>query len=213
MKQFEIFYELKQPYKTHYNDFGDNVDFYKSLNIGLNNGHTGQDSIAIDQTRPAFTLAIFPIYAGIDGWVYRTEPDNKGGWGVEVISNEKFLDINGQPFFWKVRYWHILKDGILVKAGQKVRVGDILCWGDNTGLSQKSHCHRDTKPGDVKGDIFIKAFPDNGWFGAVNDEVYMSKKKDGAYYTAYELRSNLTKISEAIELLGRKIAEFIKNRK
>lgn len=206
-KKLEIFHELRRPFKNDYNNFGDNVEFYRSLNIGLNQGHNGQDSLAINPVNPAYTLATFPVYSGIDGWIYKIWVDSKGGWGIEIITNEKFLDVNGQPYFWKVRYWHFVKDSFAVRVGQKVKIGDYLGIGDCTGLCGKSHCHRDTKPGDVQNDIFIKAFPDNAWFGAVDDRPYLQTM------TAYEVRTNLNKIAEMIESLGRQIAEFIKRLK
>mgnify|MGYP001581515636 CR=1 FL=1 len=207
MKIFEIYHELRKPSKHDYNNFGDNVELYRSLNIGLNNGHNGQDSLAISPEKSVYTLALFPIYSGIDGWVYKISVDSKGGWGIELITNEKRLDINGQPYFWKVRYWHMVKDSFSVKVGQKVGIGDYLGLGDNTGLSRSSHVHRDSKPGDVQNDIFIKTFPGNGYYGAVDDKPYLQTM------SAFEVRTAIQSIAEAIERLGRQIAEFIKNRK
>ena len=206
-KTFEIYHELKKPFRNNYNNFGDKVEYYRSLNIGLNQGHTGQDSVALAKDG-VFHLSIFPIYSGIDGWVYKISVDSKGGWGIELITSEKRLDINDRPYFWKVRYWHMVKDSFAVKVGQKVGIGDYLGLGDNTGVSQSSHVHRDSKPGDVQSDIFIKAFPNNGHFGAVDDRPYLQTM------TAYEVRTVLFQtIPELLQKIAEQVANLIKRRR
>ena len=138
--------------------FGENVEWYKSFNIGLNNGHNGWDfSAAIGE----------PIYwdCDIKGMVLNTEMDSRGGLGVNVISED------GTQIF-KHRFWHLQRFACI--AGQVLESGDLIGYADNTGLSTRSHLHRDIKPMYSVNGKYEVMFPQNGWLGCVDLEPYFT---------------------------------------
>ena len=83
-----------------------------------------------------------PIVAPLDGTVYSCKDKDKSGksWGNYVkIYHGKFL-YKGK----KVKVYTLvahLEDGIKVKKGQKVKMGDKLGKMGNTGNSKGNHCH------------------------------------------------------------------------
>lgn len=75
-----------------------------------------------------------PIYAVADGKVYATKDKDKSGksWGnyVKIKHSSKVYTLYGH-----------LKDGLKVKKGQKVKMGDLLGYMGNTGNSKGNHLH------------------------------------------------------------------------
>ena len=75
-----------------------------------------------------------PIYASADGVVYSIKDNDKTGksWGnyVKIKHDDKTYTL----------YAH-LKDGIKVKVGDKVKMGDLLGYMGNTGKSNGNHLH------------------------------------------------------------------------
>jgi murein DD-endopeptidase MepM/ murein hydrolase activator NlpD len=53
---------------------------------------------------------------------------------VFIRNHEKRQYGTGSSFYKSI-YWHLMKDGIRVKAGQHVQVGDIIGLADNCGPS------------------------------------------------------------------------------
>jgi len=129
------------------------IDFYK--NLGLAN-HGGCDW-------GATTGQIIWYDCELDGYVLNTEIDSAGGLGVNIITE------NEEGVF-KHRYWHL--KGFLVKAGDKVSMGDAIGYADNTGLSTGTHLHRDMKEmiKSPSGVLSIKN-RDNGTFGTIRYET------------------------------------------
>lgn len=80
----------------------------------------------LDFTAPQGT----PIYATGNGRVTNASFD-QGGYGNHVIIN------NG--YGYKTLFGHMSK--IKVKAGQKVKRGEVIGWVGNTGKSTGPHCH------------------------------------------------------------------------
>lgn len=74
------------------------------------------------------------IYASHDGTVVKTSDSITGGIGVVLESlDEEFETV----------YWHLQK--YLVSVGQKVKVGDLIAYSDNTGYSKGPHLHFEQK--------------------------------------------------------------------
>ena len=123
-------------------------------------GHTGID---LGATRGQ------PIYASQDGFVYEIATEPERGMGVDVITNERF-DMGGTHYA-KYRNWHMLSLNVL--KGQKVRVGDLLGYADNTGFSSGDHDHFELKPveKDSNGNWY-NVFQDNGYFGSIDPEPF-----------------------------------------
>ena len=99
-----------------------------------------------------------PIYhsANFEGKA-KTEIDMKGGIGVDIISSEKFED----GYYRKLRYWHFKK--LAVYDGQIIKMGDLIGWGDNTGMSTGNHLHLGFKRCDENGEPVDR---NNGYYGA-----------------------------------------------
>lgn len=111
------------------------------------------------------------IYAAHDGTIAKIEIDGNGGWGVRLLSDiiEPYKD--GFCRF-ETLYWHIMPNPP-VKKGQKVRVGDLIAFGGNTGAaSTASHLHWGLKPRDATtGKIALEAA--NGYYGAIDPSPYI----------------------------------------
>jgi len=218
MKKREIYFPLKEPYRADYNNYGANPQFYSAHPEYQIDAHNGVDAIAINPKSPAFGLAEFPVYAVYDQKIIKVERDPNGGWIVEAVSNEKFLDKLGVAYYWKDTYYHLAENKLSVKAGQSVMTGDLIAMGNASGWSPNNriiaHLHYHTKPGDLNDkQEFIKAFPNNKKRGAVDPEDYWIKKPNGKYVSAYEIRSNLTAIAEALKKIAELVANLIKSRR
>lgn len=144
--------------------FGANVDFYKSLNIGLDKGHNGLDFLAPHGV---------PVYAAHDGVVDYAGRDNNEGYGVVLLTEEPF-DYNGQAVYYKTIYWHFTGN-IPVRAGQSVKAGDLIGYADNTGLSTGSHLHFGLKPlrRGQRDNEWYNIEQNNGYFGAIDPLPYL----------------------------------------
>lgn len=145
--------KLYRPFQvTHCNQ--DNVTkFYPA--IGLK-GHNGVDWACWNGE---------PIYFSVDAkttWTAKTEVDQDGGIGVDVISDEK---IDG--FRRKFRFWH-LKEA-KVYDGQNVVFGQLIGLGDSTGASSGHHLHWSMKYVDNNGETLGKG---NGYYGAIDFAEY-----------------------------------------
>ena len=134
-----------------------------------------------------------PIYASHDGEVTYTGIDSNEGYGIVIRTNESF-DYNGGQSYFKSISWHLRRDnGIAVKVGQKVVIGDIIGYGDNTGLSTGPHLHFGLKP-IAKGEndwTWMNIEQTNGYFGAIDP---------GPYFTG-QLASSVKKRIALLKLL------------
>lgn len=137
-------------------------EYYRNV-LGLK-GHNGIDVPCDTGT---------PVYASHDGTVTFAGEDGSAGMGVVIRTHEKFDYEKGQAYF-KTIYWHLKKDGIKVKAGQKVKAGDLIALANNTGFSTGSHLHFGLKPV-YKGEKdweWWNAEQDNGYKGAIDPDPY-----------------------------------------
>jgi len=161
-KRLELWYPCK-PFRVN-QLFGENsIDFYKS--IGLK-GHNGIDLFAPDG---------FPVRAAHDGSVTFTGEDGSGGLGVVIRTNESFEYKDGETYY-KTIYWHLQKGSIRVKAGDKVKAGDLIALADNTGKSTGSHLHFGLKPiyqGEEEWN-WMNMEQKNGYAGAIDPLPYFN---------------------------------------
>jgi murein DD-endopeptidase MepM/ murein hydrolase activator NlpD len=140
---------------------------YKSIYSQMN-GHSGTDLYAVTNQ---------PIYSSQDGIVAELVDEPMRGLGLGIITTNKFYckETKKNEHF-KIRYWHNARHN--VRLGQKVFIGDLIAWADNTGYSAGSHLHWEAKPTTVKWnkDGSIKSYKntlqDNGYFGAVDPLQY-----------------------------------------
>lgn len=124
--------------------------------LGLK-GHNGQD------------WALYrgaPIYHSGDfvGWM-KTEIDQNGGIGVRVISNAPLVEGKHAQLV----YWHLQK----IEGYDKKEVwpGDLIGYGDSTGLSSGDHLHFGLKTCTKEGVTLNK---DNGYFGCLDIRRYFT---------------------------------------
>jgi len=160
--KLELFYPVK-PYKL-IQSFGLNPDYYKFLGII---GHNGEDLVA---SRNQI------VRAAHDGLITFTGQDGSGGWGVVIRTEDERDDFQGIKSYWKTIYWHLLPN-IPIKAGQKVKVGDVIGYADSTGFSTNDHLHFGLKP-IAQGEAdwqWENIYQNNGFKGAVNPYNYWNK--------------------------------------
>lgn len=158
--------------------FGNDPQSYAWLGI---KGHNGID---IKTSRGQI------VRAAHDGTVTFAGEDSSGGWGVVIRTDEPREYQDGECYF-KTIYWHLVPV-IPVKAGQKVKVGDVIGYADNTGFTTGDHLHLGLKPV-AKGEQdwqWNNIEQDNGFKGAIDPFPYISR------YTAQDFRGFLVLFDE-----------------
>ena len=91
------------------------------------------------------------VCAARDGVVTATRSDSeKGGLKPENISDGNYITIqhNDGSVGW---YWHLQKDGALVKVGDSVKTGQWIGLSGNTGYSAFPHLHFEVQGRDAEG--------------------------------------------------------------
>ncbi len=192
--KLQLYFPLKTFTQTQ--GFGENLaDFYVKMGML---GHNGIDMVGWEGQ---------VVRAAHNGTVTFAGEDGAAGLGVVVRSDEEFEDSEGKPSYWKSIYWHLKKDTIVVKYGQKVVVGDILAQCDNTGMSTGSHLHFGIKPC-AKGEndwSWYNLEQNNGYLGAVDPKPYWT----GFY--AEDYRVLIPALSSLVELY-KKLVEALKKK-
>lgn len=179
--KFELFYPLKNYWRNQV--FGESTQCLTSenkvvpkiegtcpvgtkdlyLSMGLK-GHNGEDLYAIDDQK---------IYCSQDGIVVEIQTEPERGLGIGMITDKKYdLGEYGEHFV-KIRYWHL--KGFNCNLGDKVSVGQVLGYADNTGYSSGTHLHFEIKPVEYTSDNYYNVFQENGYFGAINPQPYWNK--------------------------------------
>lgn len=167
---------------------------YESIytHVGLK-GHNGLDMPARDWE---------PVFASLEGIVVEVQTERERGLGVSITSEntyewkDAFSNASGKNPI-KHRYWHLA--GMNVKVGQRVKVGDVIGWADNTGYSTGTHLHFEIKP--VNGEV--NALQGNGMFGCIDPLVYMQNLS----------AAEKTDILAKIQLMIWQIGDYIKSYK
>src|SRR3990167_3154140 len=118
MAKLQLFYPIK-PFVV-IQGFGENPEYY-SKNIPGLKAHNGIDCVASNGQM---------VRAAHDGLVTFAGEDGKGGWGVVIRTLDEREYKDGSAYF-KTIFWHLLPT-IPVKAGQEVKVGDLIGFADNT---------------------------------------------------------------------------------
>ena len=125
--------------------------------LGLK-GHNGEDW-GLYRGEPIH----FPVL--VKGIAY-TEVDRQGGKGVDVF----FVD-RATKKRYKLRFWH-LKD-FNVYDGQEVSAGQIIGYGNSTGISSGNHLHWSLKEVDENRNTLHKW---KGYYGAIDFRPYFENE-------------------------------------
>ena len=169
MKQFKFYYPL-EPFSIT-QKFGENLSpIYAQLGL---KGHTGWDAVRRDNKGNFLAVTGANVRAAHNGEITHAGADGATGYIVVVRTTEQFLDISGNPYYWKTVYAHLLPN-IPVKVGMKVKVGDIIGYADTTGYATGPHLHLTIKP-IYQGEsdwIWANVEQNNGYLGAVDPTPY-----------------------------------------
>jgi murein DD-endopeptidase MepM/ murein hydrolase activator NlpD len=117
------------------------------------------------------------VYASQDGEVIEVCTEEARGFGISIITDSKYLcNETGTYEHFVYRNWHLI--AMDVNVGDKVKVGDLIGYADNTGFSSGDHLHFEVKPvqnmGRENGVIKTRnLLQGNGFFGAVDPLQYM----------------------------------------
>lgn len=187
MKPLELFYPVPKPLRVN-QLFGENATpIYAQFGM---KGHNGIDFGVIEGTF---------IRAAHDGTVTFAGEDGASGYTIVLRTHDQRA-YKGSGAFFKTIYCHLRKDGLLVRAGQSVRVGDIIALSGNTGASTGPHLHFGLKP-EQPGEApwqFSNIEGDNGYRGAIDPLPYFQ----GMYAEEYaSIRAQLHQISLTIAAL------------
>ena len=182
--ELDLYYPTK-PHRVN-QAFGENANsFYASLGM---KGHNGID-IGADMG----TI----VRAAHDGTVEYAGGELKEVIGVTIVTDKEYAYKDGTAYY-KTIYWHLLS--VAVKYKQKVRVGDVIGYADNTGMSTGSHLHIGLKPCTKQGDFIIENLEQsNGYFGSIDPAPYWNK-----IYA-----EDIIGVMAKLELLKQKLAELV----
>lgn len=166
------------------------VDYYHYLGL---KGHNGLDIQA----------STIPVRAAHDGIVIFAGLDRTAGWTVGLRTLDERVYKDGGAYY-KTIYCHMYSN-LAVKAGQNVRVGDILGYANASGGVSGPHLHFGLKPvylGEQEWQL-TNSEQDNGYYGAIDPEPYFN----GIY--AESAQTILSILNQQISVL-QKIVELFK---
>jgi hypothetical protein len=113
-----------------------------------------------------------PIYWCFEtpGTVTWTQDDLTAGVGCEIIT-----ETDAGAF--KTQFWHFVMEGLVVKIGDTVQPGDLIGYGDSTGMSTGNHLHFGLKPQlkDAQGNYYTPN-KDNGYAGCIDPTPYFKNE-------------------------------------
>src|SRR3990167_2596842 len=139
--------------------FGGNYEAYKKYGL---KGHSGWDfKTKLDDTPKGFRY----ILASWLSKHYKTEDQGSKGFGkyFEVIVQLKNT--------WKLTYAHCKS----IEAFTTKTEGEHMAISDSTGNSTGNHLHLTVKKGKLITGVFQHDNPNNGYFGAVNPQLFFDE--------------------------------------
>lgn len=193
MSKLELYYPVKKPDLIWNQRFGENgTSFYAQLGL---RGHNGIDFYALDG---------FPVYAAHDGEVVFCGEDGSAGLGI-VIRTLEPKEYGEGTAFYKTIYWHLKHASFKVKAGDKVKAGQVVALADNTGMSTGSHLHFGLKPvaRHEQAWTWYNLEQNNGYMGAIDPTPYFNG------FFAQEAQTVQGILQKALDML----VEFLVNAK
>lgn len=157
-------------------------------------GHNGLDSVAHDGS---------PVYCAQDGIVQEVETEPERGLGIGIITDEKYnLGEYGEHYV-KIRYWHL--KGFNCVLGDKVSVGQVIGWADNTGFSSGTHLHFEIKPveKDNQGNWY-NTEQTIGYFGAIDPAPFWNNTYSSDWKVISYMINFIIKLQQQIISLYKK---------
>jgi murein DD-endopeptidase MepM/ murein hydrolase activator NlpD len=121
------------------------LPFAKGANYRVVQGYGGLFShsniAALDFEMPEGT----PIHATRGGTVFALREDsNEGGLGKKYKNKANYIMIRHEDGSYGC-YWHLQKDGVVVKKGQRVGQGQLIGYSGATGQVWRPHLHFSVK--------------------------------------------------------------------
>ena len=141
-----------------------------------------------------------PIYWDCDirGTVVETSIDATAGVGCDIITEDK-------DGIFKHTFWHFKVNGLAVQAGQVLVSGDLIGYGDSTGISTGNHLHRQLKlQGKNSMGRYYNLEPENGFKGAVDPNLYFTNIFIKDYMAT--LQSQIDILTKMIEIIKKILA-------
>ena len=126
-----------------------------------------------------------PIYAATDGFVREIQTEPSRGLGIGIVSIQTYSFDNLGEHYAKTRYWHL--KSINVSFGQRVRMGELIGYADNTGLSSGDHLHFELKAVEYlnNSQVTFNVYQSNGYVGSPKSRAVFQR----------EIRRGLRRIS------------------
>jgi murein DD-endopeptidase MepM/ murein hydrolase activator NlpD len=146
-----------------------------------------------------------PIRASHEGVVTFAGLDGGAGKTIVLCTDRSYPYLEGQAYF-KTIYGHLLE--FKVKAGDTVKIGQVIALADNTGDSTGSHLHFGLKPQmkDEPDSVWYNLEPNNGYNGAIDPLPYFN------HYYAKDIDYIHSNLTIQVTLLQR-ILQFLQLRK
>lgn len=169
--------------------FGQNLNgFYAQLGML---GHNGIDYACY------YGEPIYWDCLDCEGTVLSICDDPTAGVGCDIIT----IDKDG---IFKHTFWHFYHGGLRVRAGDVLSSGQLIGFGDSTGMSTGNHLHRMIKPqGKNSYGGFYNLYPNNGYQGAVDQSPYVDNSK----FIGDTMNSMRNQISVLIFKIGQLLAK------
>ena len=190
--KLELWYPVPKPHWLT-QGWGVNGEWYRKNGIDIL-GHNGWDFLALHGD---------PIRAAHDGEITYVGIDAKEGVGI-VLRTLDEREYGESSARFKTIYWHLCNekchDGShkpVVKQGDVVKVGTILGYANNTGLSTGDHLHFGLKPCKLNEIYWVwwNIEQNNGYLGAIDPTPYWNR------FYAEDAQKVLSMYEKVVELL------------
>lgn len=187
MQKLELWYPVR-PYSIN-QPFGNPDPKYQQFGLV---GHNGVDLFAVHGQK---------VRAAHDGIVVFSGQDNKGGWGVEIRTTD-LREYKDSGAYFKTLYWHLIPN-FPVFPGQRISVGQVIGYADNTGFSTGDHLHFGLKALQTfdNENTWSNIEQANGYLGAIDPFPYFNGQFADVWDTLAQV---VLKLKEILAKLGLK---------
>jgi murein DD-endopeptidase MepM/ murein hydrolase activator NlpD len=139
-----IFTKLSSPFTKNIDDYTYNLPFEKGTKHNIVQGYGGlfshKNTAALDFEMPEGT----PIFAAREGIIYSFKDDsNEGGPFSKYKNKANYIIVKHTDGSFGC-YWHLKKDGVVVKKGS-ITKGQLIGYSGATGFTLRPHLHFSVK--------------------------------------------------------------------